>query len=205
MENKDLVTAREVISRNVATAVTLPYLPGELVEMIATFSGFREVYFLHFSVPEVCPERYLREYGAKTVEEAIQEGRMYEVNYYFLNNRWSRFRRMILLSRAIHLEQWPLVRFLSFRHQIPPWTWDLLRAVRMGTDERTLKTLLEQYPEIELEKLRPLCLYEAEQNMNVRVFGYLIRECEIQRRWRGRIRKLIQSIEKGKDISALCY
>lgn len=194
----DESSGRSIIGKN---KVKLPNMPSDIMNYIAMASGFREVYLLRHFLLKNTPERFLKKYGPFTIEEAISTDKVHAAHYYFEVQQWSLFRRMILLSRAIHLKNWSMVRQLSAIHDIPTWKWDLLFAVRQGIDEVTLKQLFKQYSEIQLEKLRPMCLYEAEQNNNSQIFCYLVRECKLQRRWKKKIRNLILSVCPGYEDS----
>jgi hypothetical protein len=178
------------------------WLPGDMVNEIAEFAGFREVFILHFLVPEVCPERYLRTYGCSSIESAIDKDRVHEVHYRLWKHPQPPFRKSILVSRAVRMARWDIIRCLTRTHNSRVWMWDITKAIHNGSDHQTIKCMMDRYPSAVKDRYRPICLYEAEQCSNIDVFLYLLIECDLQKRWRGKVKKTLENIHKRKWLVA---
>lgn len=188
----------KVTARSNTAKAPLPYLPVELLTNIAIFAGFREMFILHLLVSEVCPKHYLRDFGSPSLESAVDNGRVYEVQFRLWKNPQPKFRRTLIVARAIRMQRWKVIRCMITLYDTKPNVWDILEGVKNGIDPKTLDMMIETYQEPMRERLRPACLYQSELQNNSEIFGYILKECELQRRRRGQVRKIISNIEEGK-------
>lgn len=183
-----------------------PTLPIELLSYITEFAGFRELLILHFIVPEVCPKHYLRDYGSLSIEKAIDEGKVYEVTYRLWNKPINDFLKKMLISRAIRLSRWSIVKVLVTLFNTKPELYIILESIKRDIDPITLNILINTYQEPLRERIRPVCLYLSEYYNNADVFISMVKKCKEQKRRRGQINRILKLIsERNPYFVSLNY
>lgn len=161
---------------------------------ITYYTGFRELLILYFLMPDIYDENYIRKQGSSSLEKAIDNNNAYEVIYRLWLTPPSNFQKNILIARSIRMKKWNIIRSLVDIFKTQPFLWNIYDSVKNGVDKVTLSMMINRYEEPIRERIRPICLLYSENANNVEVFVYILTECDIQRRRKGQIRKIMKKL-----------